>query len=97
MFSEQTKAELMSEEIGNHYTGSTTKENQIAAMLRVQNTLLNETMQLLQDLVTNNNQAITRERAVVLIKAITDNNYPLGAVLDIRPTLKALTELKASK
>jgi hypothetical protein len=92
--SEQTKAELMSNELYDHYSAPSTKNNQIAAMLTVQNTLLNESLQMLKDLVSGNNQAIARERALVLIKAITDNNYPMGAVLDIRPTLTAIKDLK---
>jgi hypothetical protein len=78
-----------------YHAAPTTKGNQVATMLYVQNTLLNEAMNMLRDLVEGNNQAIARDRALILIKAITDNNYPMGAVLDIRPTIKALGDIKA--
>jgi hypothetical protein len=91
-----TKAESMAEEVREYYAPYSTQANQIAAMLTVQNTLLNESMGMLKDFVTNTNQAIARERALILISAITDNNYPMGAVMDIRPTLKALKELNNS-
>lgn len=90
---ELTKAERMADELYNYYDARGDSNNQVAAMLYVQNTLLNEAMVMLKDLVMNNNQAIARDRALILIKAITDNNYPMGEVLDIRPTLKALKEL----
>lgn len=88
-----TKAELLADSIGNPYLGFGHECNQIAAMLRVQDTLLQQVQAVLRDLVEHTNQSTAKARAQILIKAITDNNYPQGSVLDIRPVLIAMKEL----